>query len=91
MRTKDEEHSSKFERMLKGKKVDSCRYMTKVEADKMGWYKRPLIIIFSDESYLMLQSDDEGNDGGAAMYEHAPGKDEYDIIYTLWEQEEYTL
>ena len=66
MRTKDEEHSARFEKILKGKKIDSCRYMTREEADEFGWYKRPLIMMFTDGTYLLLQSDDEGNDGGAA-------------------------
>jgi hypothetical protein len=83
MRTRDEEHSAKFEKLLRGKRVDSCRYMTREEADQFGWYSRPLIIVFSDESYIILQSDDEGNDGGAALYEHAPDKDKHDIIYTI--------
>ena len=39
--------------------------------------------MFTDESYIILQSDDEGNDGGAALYEDIPGKDNYNIIYTI--------
>lgn len=83
MRTTDEKHSAKFEKLLKGKKIDSCRYVTREEADARGWFSRPLTIFFTDGSYMMLQSDDEGNDGGAALYEHAPDQDKYDIIYTL--------
>ena len=59
MRTKDETHSAKFDKLLRGKKINSCRYMTREEADQFGWYKRPLIIVFTDESYIILQSDDE--------------------------------
>jgi len=66
MRTKDETHSAKFDKLLKGKKIDSCRYMTREEAD-----------------YIILQSDDEGNDGGAALYEDIPSKENYNIIYTI--------
>lgn len=83
MKTKDEAHSSKFDKLLRGKKIDSCRYMTREEADQFGWYKRPLIIMFTDESYIILQSDDEGNDGGAALYEDIPSKENYHIIYTI--------
>jgi hypothetical protein len=57
--------------------------MTEKEAKDFGWYKRPLIIEFSDGSMLIPQMDDEGNDGGAVIYEDVPGKDNYDIIYTL--------
>jgi|TARA_B100001094_G_C17739941_1_gene580710 hypothetical protein len=83
MRTTDERHSAKFNKMLKGRKIDSCRYVTRAEADDMGWYKRPLVIVFTDGSYLMLQCDDEGNDGGAALFEYPPKEDKYEIIYTI--------
>ena len=83
MRTRDDTHSARFDKLLRGKKINSCRYMTREEADQFGWYKRPLIIVFSDESYIILQSDDEGNDGGAAMYEDVPGKENHTTIYTI--------
>jgi len=83
MQTKDEAHSLKFNKLLKGKKIDSCRYMTREEADQFGWYSRPLIIGFTDKSYIILQQDAEGNDGGAALYEEIQNKDNYQIIYTL--------
>ncbi len=83
MRTTDEQHSAKMSKMLKGRKIDSCRYMTRQEADDMGWYKRPLIIFFTDGSYLMLQCDDEGNDGGAGLFEYPSKQNKYEIIYTL--------
>ena len=83
MRTTDEQHSAKMSKMLKGRKIDSCRYMTRQEADDMGWYKRPLIIFFTDGSYLMLQRDDEGNDGGAGLFEYPSKQNKYEIIYTL--------
>ena len=83
MQTKDEAHSKKFDKLLKGKKIDSCRYMNREEADQFGWYKRPLIIFFTDGSYLMLQCDDEGNDGGAGLFEYPSKQNKYEIIYTL--------
>ena len=36
MRTKDETHSAKFDKLLRGKKINSCRYMTREEADQFG-------------------------------------------------------
>ena len=83
MRTKDEEHSAKFEKILKGKKIDSCRYMTREEADEFGWYKRPLIMMFTDRTYLLLQSDDEGNDGGAAYVGGDTDEKRNQTIYTI--------
>ncbi len=83
MRTKDEEHSARFEKILKGKKIDSCRYMTREEADDFGWYKRPLIMMFTDGTYLLLQSDDEGNDGGAAYVGGDEDEKRNQTIYTI--------
>jgi len=83
MRTKDEEHSARFEKILKGKKIDSCRYMTREEADDFGWYKRPLIMMFTDGTYLLLQSDDEGNDGGAAYVGGDADEKRNQTIYTI--------
>jgi hypothetical protein len=52
---------------LKGKTIADVRYMTEDEAREMMWYHRPLVIIFTDGSYIFPSQDDEGNDGGA-MY-----------------------
>ena len=81
--TKDKAHNEKFQKLLIGKTISRCSYMTKKEAEDFGCYKRPLIIEFTDGSMLIPQMDDEGNDGGAVIYEDVPGKDNYDIIYTL--------
>jgi len=46
------------------------------------WYKNPLVLIFQDDTQLILQCDDEGNDGGAAMfYDYKTGVTE--TIYTV--------
>lgn len=81
--SKDKAHNEKFQKLLIGKTISRCSYMTEKTADDFGWYKRPLIIEFSDGSMLIPQMDDEGNDGGAVIYEDVPGKDNYDIIYTI--------
>tara|TARA_R110002167_G_scaffold349758_1_gene561696 strand:+ start:381 stop:632 length:252 start_codon:yes stop_codon:yes gene_type:complete len=83
MRTTDEMHGNRFEKILKGKKVDSCRYLTQDEADDMGWFKRPLAIMFTDGTYLVLQSDDEGNDGGAAFLGGDTDDKRNPVIYTI--------
>jgi len=49
---------------LIGRRIVSVRYMTKEEADAMGWYKRPLVMVLDNDTVLYLSSDDEGNDGG---------------------------
>ena len=60
---------------LKGKKVESVRYMTKAEAKAMGWYSRPVVIQFTDGTLIFPSQDDEGNDGGAMFGQDPKGKD----------------
>ena len=50
---------------LRGKTIQSCRYMTDAEMQKMGWCQCPLLIIFTDGTVMYASTDDEGNDGGA--------------------------
>jgi len=52
-------------KFLKGKTIKEVRYMTEQETQKSYWYKRPVVIIFTDGSYIIPMADDEGNDGGA--------------------------
>ena len=53
------------EEHLKGRKIIHVRYVTKEEADAMGWYKRPLVMVLDNDTVIYLSADDEGNDGGA--------------------------
>ena len=56
---------------LVGKTIKQARYLFKEEMDNCfgedegGAYKVPLIIEFTDGSWIFPMSDDEGNDGGA--------------------------
>ena len=56
---------------LVGKTIKQARYLFKDEMDNCfgedeeGASKVPLIIEFTDGSYIFPMSDDEGNDGGA--------------------------
>lgn len=75
----DQQHASNFT-FLVGKRIESVRYLTQEEADAFMWYKRPLVIRFTDGSFLIPQMDDEGNDGGA-MFHQVNGNET--IIYTL--------
>ena len=63
MKTKNwEKEISKF---LVGKTIKKIEYLTKKEGKEMGWNKLPLVIIFTDGSWIFPMRDDEGNDGGA--------------------------
>ena len=47
---------------------------------EMGWYKKPVVIIFTDGSWMIPVCDDECNDGGSILYHNL--NDEEQIIYT---------
>ncbi len=78
--SKDKKHNEKFNKLLKGKTISRCYYLSEKEAHEMGWYKRPLVIEFTDGSLMIPQMDDEGNDGGAMYFQE---KDKYEIIYVI--------
>jgi len=77
--TQEMRHANGF-MYLVGKKIKTVRYLSEKEAEGFGWHKRPLVIIFNDDSMIIPQSDDEGNDGGAMWYQD---KTKETIIYTL--------
>ena len=67
------------QKFLIGKKINNVRYLTSEEMiDCFGddGYKVPLVIEFTDGSWIFPMSDDEGNDGGAL----ATSSEEYPTI-----------
>jgi hypothetical protein len=46
--------------------------------ENLMWYKRPVVIKFTDGTILIPQSDDEGNDGGSMYYQDEKTSD---VIY----------
>ena len=75
-------HTKNFEQYLLGKKIMGMRYLEQAEIDIMGWYKAPMVLILDDDTQIILQSDDEGNDGGAAWI-YNPKKEIDEVIYTI--------
>ena len=57
--------NNKISDFLVGKTIESVRYLTDQEMNDFMWYKKPVIIKFTDGSFIIPQRDDEGNDGGA--------------------------
>ena len=55
--------------VLRNRKIKFIRYMTKQEANGMGWYKRPIVMVLDNGTMIYLSSDDEGNDGGSLFYQ----------------------
>lgn len=60
-----ERWNKKASDFLVGKTIKSVRYMTDEEMEDMMWHSKPVIIDFTDGSWIIPQRDDEGNDGGA--------------------------
>jgi len=54
---------------LVGKTIAKVKYMSESDSNYMFWSKRPLVIEFTDGSFLVPQMDDEGNDGGALWFQ----------------------
>ena len=61
--TKDWE--TKISKFLVGKTIKKIEYLSKAETEEMGWSKIPLVIEFTDGTWIFPMCDDEGNDGGA--------------------------
>jgi hypothetical protein len=51
--------------LLVGKTIKSVRYMYTAEKKDMCWFKKSLVIFFTDGSFIFPSSDNEGNDAGA--------------------------
>jgi len=52
-------------KIFKGKVVSHIRYTTADEMRDLDWSHSAPIIFFTDGSYVMASSDDEGNSSGA--------------------------
>ena len=48
-----------------GQRIVKMHYMSKRDAEELGWYKRPLMLMLENGTWIIPQCDDEGNDGGA--------------------------
>ena len=91
MDSKDDHWHEVATKMLVGRRVARVRYMTKKEAEEMGWACRPLMIQLNpmdepdpeaDEEAVVIipMRDDEGNDGGAL----ATSDKENSTLPVLW-------
>tara|TARA_B100001094_G_C18082415_1_gene745929 strand:+ start:562 stop:843 length:282 start_codon:yes stop_codon:yes gene_type:complete len=66
--------TKKAQKVLLGKKIIRVQYMSADETEDMGWYKRPIAFQLSDNTWVVAQCDDEGNDGGVLTYSHEDDK-----------------
>lgn len=51
--------------LLVGRRIVEVGYMTRPEAEGLGWSKRPVVLILDDGTQVYPSMDDEGNDGGS--------------------------
>lgn len=74
-----DKHLKQFRKYLNGKTIKTITWLNDSNMEDLMWYNRPIVIHFTDGSFLIPQSDDEGNDGGALYYQD---QNQSDIIYT---------
>ena len=65
MKNLTDKWNKKANDLLLGKKIVKVEYMDTEEADNYMWNKRPVTFMLDNDTRVMIQSDDEGNDGGA--------------------------
>ena len=64
MMTRDD-LTKKASDLLLGKRIVKVEYMPGDNIKEMGWYSCPIIFQLEDGNWVIPQSDDEGNNGGA--------------------------
>ena len=65
MKNLTDKWNKKANDLLLGKKIVKVEYMGTEEANNYMWDKRPVTFMLDNGTRVMIQSDDEGNDGGA--------------------------
>ena len=60
--------NNKAKKVLLGKKIVQVKYVDKEEAGNYMWNSRPISFMLDDGTRLVVQMDDEGNDGGVLWY-----------------------
>ena len=73
-----DKHLKQFNKYLKGKTIKEVTWLGDKDMENLMWYKRPVIIHFTDGTILIPQSDDEGNDCGSMYYQDEKTSD---VIY----------
>ena len=63
---------------LAGKTIERVGWMSKNDAEKMGWNHQPPVITFTDGTILFPSRDDEGNDAGS-IFGAGPNNENYDL------------
>ena len=64
----EEYWNNKANEVLLNKTIVEVGYMPEDESVQPSWYSRPVSFKLNDGTWIVPQSDDEGNDGGALCY-----------------------
>ena len=75
MKNLTERWNKQAKKVLLGRKIVQVKYVESEEAKSYMWYKRPISFTLDNGTRLMVQQDDEGNDGGALWYGNKDGED----------------
>ncbi len=71
-------HKKAEERLL-GRQIVALRWISTKEAEAMDWDSRPIVLELDNGTFLIPQSDDEGNNGGA-LWIHQDHQDEWNVM-----------
>jgi len=50
-----------------GQRIVDAYFLSDAQVSDLGWYHRPIALVLENDTYLIPQRDDEGNDAGALM------------------------
>lgn len=65
----EQEWVNAAEKILLGKTIIKCRYMTPADQQDLMWDHRPLAIALHDGTTIYASRDEEGNDAGTLFIE----------------------
>ena len=65
MATNAQVWKKRAEKLLLNKKIVKVEWMSKADANDMGWSDRPVCLLLDDNNWIFAMRDDEGNDAGA--------------------------
>ena len=75
MKNLSDRWNKQAKKVLLGRKIIQVKYIDTEEAKSYMWDKRPVSFTLDNGTRLMVQQDDEGNDGGALWYGNKDGED----------------
>ena len=54
-------------RALVGRKIVKVEYMSKENCEALDWYESGLILVLDNDTFVIVQQDDEGNGPGSLV------------------------